>query len=169
MMNRVRGRTGQEMVGKNGAMRKLLRRLKKGGGAALLVDQNVLPRDGGEFVHLFGLPVPTTRAAGILMERANASIAFCYCTADDSGTYYVRGLPPLSVGETRDSGRHVTQWIVEMIERVIRENPGRWLWMYKRWKYVPEGISRERYPFYAKPAPATDSSRRQRQQGGGEA
>ncbi|MDI6775017.1 MAG: hypothetical protein QME60_06445 [Verrucomicrobiota bacterium] len=154
MINWVRRRTGQEIADREGAMRRLLRHIRGGGMVALVIDQNVLPEEGGEFVEFFGLPVPISKAAAALMARGKAGILFCYCLADESGGYRVRCLPALAASEEARQPGAVTQHLADMIETAVRERPGQWLWMYRRWKFVPNGLPLERYPYYAKRVPA---------------
>jgi lauroyl/myristoyl acyltransferase len=69
--------------------------------------------------------------------------------ADSSGNYVVRGARvPVRAADT---DMDVTQATVTRLERAIREAPGHWLWMYKRWKTIPEGADPHAYPFYARP------------------
>ena len=152
-INRMRSATGQVIVDKEGALRRLLLELKAGGRVALLIDQNVLPEDGGEFVFFFGLRVPISRAAAALMEHTDAAVLFGYCVADEDGRYTVRALPPITAEEARRSGTSVTSWFASVMEDLIRQDPGPWVWAYRRWKYIPENTSPDRYPYYAKPVP----------------
>jgi hypothetical protein len=45
----------------------------------------------------------------------------------------------------------VTRSILAAIEAEVRQNPQFWLWMYKRWKLIPDGESADGYPYYARP------------------
>lgn len=170
-LNNMRSRTGQNIVEKQGAVKMLLKVLKEGGRVALVMDQNALPDDGGEFVDFFGLPAPVSRAAASLAARAGVDVVPAFCLPDNEGMYTAYALPPLSptgakafharAGEADVVGAkeeeavaedRLTQRIAEALEGEIRKHPGLWLWMYKRWKYIPEGADPERYPFYARNA-----------------
>ena len=50
----------------------------------------------------------------------------------------------------------MTQKLADLMEAVIRERPGQWQWTYKRWKFIPPGVSRERYPYYAREVKVED-------------
>jgi KDO2-lipid IV(A) lauroyltransferase len=154
--NRSRRQTGQTVVYKAGAMRKLLKALKRGEPIAILLDQNTKPSRGGVFVPFFGLPVPISSIAGSLVPRTGAALCFGSCVADNKGHYTA---PPLrfieldepSENETRsETAQCITAAIAKVIEEEIRKDPGQWLWMYKRWKYVAPGHENTAYPFYAK-------------------
>lgn len=150
MLNRFRRATGQEIVEKKGAMKTLIKALREGGRTALLMDQNTLPSDGGEFVDFFGLSVPISKAVSALIRRTGADIVFIFCVADNDGRYTAYALPPFSAKGAEVSDDEITQAVAEMLECEIRKHPGQWLWMYKRWKHVPPGASPEGYPFYAR-------------------
>ncbi len=66
--------------------------------------------------------------------------------ADDDGVYRGYGLPPLD----QDGDSDITQTLSCITEDVIRKHPDKWLWMYKRWKYIPTGAAQDSYPFYAR-------------------
>jgi KDO2-lipid IV(A) lauroyltransferase len=143
---RMRKITGQKVAPREGAIRTIMRVLREGGRAALLMDQNTLPEEGGKFVNFFGLQVPNSNAAETLAVRTDSAIVFVYCVADDDGVYRGYGLPALKAA---DEGE-VTQKLADMMEEVIRKNPDKWLWMYKRWKFIPPGGVQDNYPFYAR-------------------
>jgi KDO2-lipid IV(A) lauroyltransferase len=126
----------------------MLKALRSGKRIALVLDQNTLPPDGGTFVPFFGLPVPMSRAAAMLSQRTGAPIVVGYGLAQPDGRYHMHCRPPLSLdGMTEAAG---TARIMAGLETVIREHPGQWLWMYKRWKHIPAGADGARYPFYAR-------------------
>jgi len=160
LLTRGRRGTGQAVVGKHGAVRALLRALRGGGKVALLIDQNTLPAEGGRFVEFFGLPVPMSAAAARLSRHTQSDILPAFCVPDEGGGYRACALPPYRPAGNDE--REATQRLAALLEDVIRADPGHWLWMYKRWKYVPPDGVRERYPFYAQPvdAPAPRGGRR---------
>jgi lauroyl/myristoyl acyltransferase len=78
-----------------------------------------------------------------------------FCVPEADGSYRIYARPPVTeAGGEDESPLDVTRRVAGAIEREIRENPGKWLWMYKRWKHVPPGAAREGYPFYSTPVPA---------------
>ena len=161
-LERLRNTDGVEPIRKQGAIRGLLKALRKGKSVALLLDQNVLPSEGGIFVDFFGLPVPMSGAAGLLSERTGVPVAVCFCMLLRNGNYRVYSPTELradraerqSGGDQRreDGADAMTRSIAESFEREIAAHPEQWLWMYKRWKFVAPGFPREAYPFYSRPA-----------------
>ena len=155
LFQRVRGKSGQDVVPKQGAVRQLLRALREGGKIAILLDQNTLPSEGGVFVPFFGLPVPVSAAGALLGLKTNALFFFGFCLAQPDGRYRCISsgsfMPP--AGHDPAAVEQLTRRIAAELEQVVRAYPGQWLWSYKRWKYVAPGADRARYPFYAKPLP----------------
>lgn len=150
-LGHLRREAGQQVETRSGAVRGLLKALRAQRHIALIMDQNTLPREGGLFVDFFGLPAPVSKAAATLGRHTGAPIVVAVSRACPDGTYRIICEPGFHVGAMTDE--EVTRRIVERFEVRIRECPGQWLWMYKRWKFVPPGAARERYPFYAKPVP----------------
>ena len=154
----IRETTGQQVLPKHGVVKALLTRLRDGANIGILLDQNTKPAEGGIFVDFFSLPVPVSAAGASLALRTNAELVFGFCLPQPGGTYHVhipsRLMPQLRDGEDMKAAiQRLTQEIAKVIEAEIRERPGAWLWMYKRWKYVGPGRQRAQYPFYAKELP----------------
>ncbi|MBM4149542.1 MAG: lysophospholipid acyltransferase family protein [Lentisphaerae bacterium] len=150
VLNRTRRLTGQKIVQRRGAVRALMGVLKTGGNAAFLVDQNTTPRDGGVFVDFFGLPVPVSRMPAALAVRTGARIIPTFCVAGAGGVYRAWALEEVKAEGDDQDGARATAAVMAVMEKEIRERPDSWLWMYRRWKYVPEGADAARYPFYSR-------------------
>jgi Kdo2-lipid IVA lauroyltransferase/acyltransferase len=143
--------TGQLVIPRQGAIKALIRALREGGTAAFLNDQNTLPEEGGRFVDFFGLPVPVSDAAEMLARRANARVFFMCTVVDEAGRYRIESEPPILPDSSAAAGdAAITQRTTQFLEGRIRSRPELWLWMYKRWKYVPPGADAAKYPFYAR-------------------
>ncbi len=156
LFQRSREASGMEIIPQAGALRGVLKALKRKKHVALVVDQNVKLDEGGVFVNFFGLPVPMSSAAAVFAQRTGTPTVPFFCLSRPDGTYYVYALPPLPAVATSDSDGVLTatQLIAGLFEQEIRKHPEQWMWMYKRWKHVPPGMSPAAYPFYAKPAAA---------------
>ena len=163
IFQRIRARDGQEMIPQAGAVRHILRHLRAGYKIGLLLDQNTRPDEGGLFVPFFGVPVPVSSAGAALALRTGAALFFGFCVPERDGHYrafspcFFRPAPSADADQ-RTAQEQLTLRIAGVLEQAVRDQPGHWLWMYKRWKYVAPGFDRSRYPFYARPLPEKGST-----------
>lgn len=154
IMGAGRSVPGVEIVTRQGAIRGLLQALRQGKYAALLLDQNTKPEEGGVFINFFGLPTTMSTAAAVLSKRTGVGIVPVFCRSNGNGSYTIYGREPLKeegqAHASNNSASAMTQAIAAVFEREIRAQPGQWLWMYKRWKYIDPACPAAAYPFYAK-------------------
>ena len=146
--------TGQVVLHKKGVLRPLLGILKKGKKVGILLDQNTPPSEGGLFVPFFGRPVSVASAPAALALHTKCEILFGYCLPTRDGDYRVAfggDLPPQDKQADGVTEEQLTARILATIEEAVREHPEYWLWMYKRWKWIPPGVEAGGYPFYAAP------------------
>ena len=154
IMQDARGVTGQQIVARDGALRKLIRHLRGGGTVGLLLDQNSSPSEGGIFVDFFGKPASVSPAAGILASRTGAEVIFAYALPQPDGTYVGEVPHRITAEEIAAMPREelaveLTRRITKFYEEAIRAHPECWLWSYKRWRYIPEGVAEEGFPYYS--------------------
>ena len=143
--------TGQKIIPREGALRKLLGVLRNNGKTAFLVDQNTKENEGGIWVDYFGLPVPVTPAPAALAAKTGSEIFIGFCAPQRGGRYRVYVTETIQPPENADEGttRALTRQILSAIEREVSRHPEHWLWMYKRWKKTNRTANPKRYPFYA--------------------
>ena len=149
---RLRQKTGQIIIPQQGAARSLMKGLKEHKKLAILLDQNTLPKDGGIFVDFFETPVAVSSAPAALAIRQNTPIMTGTMTIEwATGRYHV-GLHETLMPDpsAEDPIQELTQRMTHAVERIIRENPVHWCWMYKRWRYIPQGSDSTRFPGYAR-------------------
>lgn len=155
-LNRWRARTGQRIVPRRGAVRQLLKALRANERVALLMDQNTKPEEGGVFVDFFGMPASVSRAAAALAIRAQAPIVPVYCLREKDGGYRVQALPALHPPAHLQGESELTRAMCRALESIVLAHPEQWLWMYKRWKYIPPRSAGRAWPFYARrPGPSS--------------
>lgn len=155
LLRQARQMTGQRIVGRDGALKKLIRCLREGGTVGLLLDQNTDPDEGGTFVEFFGLPVAVSPAAGILASMTGAEIIFAYALPRADGTYlgelpHVIPAAEIAAMDRATAAQELTRRITGFYEEAIRARPECWLWSYKRWRHVPTGMPQDGFPYYAK-------------------
>lgn len=138
-LQRLRARTGAEVVDRRKAARSLLRGLAENAVVVLLPDQAVLPREG-ILVPFLGRPAWTTPAPAKMAIRSQATIVFAFCIPDGLRHRLVFE-EPIDAAEFAgdENGSEVlTRRINDVISRRIAERPELWLWMHDRWKGTGE-------------------------------
>ena len=118
-----------------------MRRLREGGGLALLIDQNVAPGDG-IFVPFFGRPAATTTVAAALAVKTGAALVPAHIETLPDGRYRSVYEAPLHLGTGRSKNRadevaRLTGELTARIEGWVTANPEQWLWTHRRWKTQP--------------------------------
>jgi KDO2-lipid IV(A) lauroyltransferase len=135
----LRTMSGNTVVYKQRALAQVLRRLRDGGGVAILVDQNVQQQDG-IFVDFFGRPAATTTVAAALAVKTGCALIPSYAVLLPDGRYRAVSDPLIEWTPSGDRERDIallTQKMTTVIEGWIRERPEQWLWMHRRWKTRP--------------------------------
>jgi lauroyl/myristoyl acyltransferase len=144
-----RSSLGQQIMPQKGAMLRTLRHLKDGGKMGMLIDLNLKPSDGPVLIRQFGqFLTPVTRLPAELALRTGAALVPVECLPRPDGGYIVRYLPELPVAPDAKI-EQIVQACWDALESGLHEHPELWLWSYKHWRYKPEGMAGQGYPFYA--------------------
>jgi KDO2-lipid IV(A) lauroyltransferase len=136
---RLRLRTGVELIDKRGALRPVLTALARGAMVGILLDQNAA-RSEGVFVPFFGRAASTSRAVALLALRTGAPIVPIFARREADGRHRIVVQAPLDPPKTGDRDAAVAELTgrcTEVIEAAIREAPEQWLWMHNRWRTRP--------------------------------
>lgn len=134
-MTALRESAGNEVIEKEHAMIRSMRRLKAAQGVAFVVDQNVQEKEG-IFVDFFGRPACTTPFAAKLAIKTGALVLPCRAVMAPDFSYRVIYDPPIdpkAFGEGDAAVHALTQAMMNTTEAWIRANPDQWLWMHRRW------------------------------------
>jgi KDO2-lipid IV(A) lauroyltransferase len=100
----------------------------------ILADQNA-SLDSGVFVDFFGVPACASTGLAKLAAHSGAAVIPGFALWEEAERRYVlRFYPPVPM--TGDVTRD-TQAVQKCIEDVIRQYPGQWLWIHRRWKTRP--------------------------------
>ncbi|MDQ3281585.1 MAG: tetraacyldisaccharide 4'-kinase [Acidobacteriota bacterium] len=134
-LQKLRERTGAEVIDRRKAARALLRGLAENAVIVLLPDQAVLPREG-ILSPFLGRPAWTTPAPAKMAIRSGSSIVFAFCIPDGL-RHRVEFVESLEAEEFADPVQ-LTARINDAISERIRERPELWLWMHDRWKGTGE-------------------------------
>jgi KDO2-lipid IV(A) lauroyltransferase len=139
LAERLRLRTGVELIDKRKALRPILAALARGSMVGILLDQNAA-RSEGVFVPFFGRPASTSRSVALLALRTGAPVVPIFARRERDGRHRVIVRAPLDVPEEGDREAMVTALTgrcTEVIETAIREAPEQWLWVHNRWRTRP--------------------------------
>jgi KDO2-lipid IV(A) lauroyltransferase len=142
LLEEVRGRSGNTVIYRQGAVRRVLKTLAAGQGVALLIDQHMHSADA-IWVDFFERPAATTSTLAALALRTGAPVVPVFALPIRGGRYrmiYEHAVEPPEA-EAPDAIREFTQRCTDVLEMYVRKYPELWLWMHRRWRDapVPEG------------------------------
>ena len=143
MVDGVRKKFGNETIDKLSAARSMLKILRAGESPlGLLPDLNTLD-DEAIFVDFMGVPAATTFVVAKLAVRTKTPLVPVFAPwSEEKGKYLLIVEPMIPVEITGDEEadvRDLTIKLTQRIENQIRQYPGQWLWIHKRWKTRPPG------------------------------
>lgn len=137
LLERIRQRTGNTVIYRQGTIRRVLRMLQAGHGVAVLIDQHLHSRDA-IYVDFFERPAATTSAVAALALRTGAPVVPVFALPIGGGRYRMIYEHPVEPprGEGEDAVREFTQRCTDVLEMYVRRHPELWLWMHRRWRDV---------------------------------
>lgn len=143
----VRERMGQRIIAKKGATEEVADVLSRHGVVGFIADQNAGPK--GIFVDFFGRKASTYKSIGLLaMEHEVPIIVGSARRIDDNFHFRVGAtdvIYPQDWKDQPDALRYITQRYTSALEAVVREDPGQYLWVHRRWKTRPKGEEPEQF------------------------
>ena len=128
-------------------MLRMLRQVKKGNLVGMLLDLNLPPSQAATVIDTFGMKMCATYLHAILSQRGGARLVPVTSEPRPDGTCRVQIHPPLEIAEG-STGQEIAQLAWDFFEKLIRDKPALWMWVYKHWRFRPKGETRP-YPFYA--------------------
>lgn len=134
LLERVRGRTGNSVIYRRGALRRALRMLDGNQAVAFLIDQHV--QSDAVYVDFFNRPAATTSAVAAIALRTGAPVFPVFALPLPSGRFrmvYEHAVDPPPPDDP-DALRDFTQRCTDVLEMYVRRYPGLWLWMHRRWR-----------------------------------
>ena len=148
-LSRRRTRFGNRPISKRDAARDVLRALRRRETVAILIDQNVLPKEA-VFVPFFGRLAATTPALARFQIATGAPVVPVFTWPRGGGRYRLIFESPIYAEEfqadpDRDAAvRRATARYMAVTEAAIRKEPSAWLWAHDRWRTrPPEPVSPE--------------------------
>ena len=150
LLEQVRGRTGNAVIYRRGAVRRVLRALAANQAVAVLIDQHIQTADA-VYVDFFNRPAATTSALAALALRTGAPVIPVFALPLPRGRFrmvYEHAVDPPRADHP-DALRDFTQRCTDVLEMYVRRYPGLWLWMHRRWRDVEPAATGARGMFPA--------------------
>jgi Kdo2-lipid IVA lauroyltransferase/acyltransferase len=147
LLEDIRTCTGNSVIYRQGAVRRVMRLLSKGEGVAMLIDQHMHSPDA-IWVNFFQRPAATTSTLAAIALRTGAVVVPVFALPLPGGRYrfiYEAPVAPPSE-QTEDSIREFTQRCTDVLEMQVRRRPELWLWMHRRWRDAPTVDTRGMFP-----------------------
>ncbi len=138
LLERVRRSTGNGVIYRQGAIRRVLRALGSNHAVAVLIDQHMLSADA-VYVDFFNRPAATTSALAALALKTGAPVVPVFALPLPGGRFrmvYEHPVEPPSA-DSEGAIREFTQRCTDVLEMYVRRYPELWLWMHRRWRDVP--------------------------------
>jgi KDO2-lipid IV(A) lauroyltransferase len=135
LLERIRTRTGNSVIYRQGAMRRVMRALQAGEGVGILIDQHIQTRDA-IYVDFFNRPAATTSAVAALALRTGAPVVPLFALPLGNGRYRLVYEHPVEPppADAADAVHEFTQRCTDVLEMYVRRHPELWLWMHRRWR-----------------------------------
>jgi Kdo2-lipid IVA lauroyltransferase/acyltransferase len=146
LLERVRGLTGNSVIYRKGAIRRVLRALAENKAVALLIDQHI--HTDAVLVDFFNRPVATTTALAALALRTGAPVIPVFALPLPGGRFrmvYEHAVDPPAADDP-DAIRQFTQRCTDVLEMYVRRYPGLWLWMHRRWRDIDPATVHGMFP-----------------------
>jgi len=141
LLEAVRGKTGNSVIYRRGAIRRVLRALESNQAVAVLIDQHIQTADA-VYVDFFNRPAATTSALAALALRTGAPVMPVFALPLPGGRFRMVYEHPVEPPPANDPEaiRDFTQRCTDVLEMYVRRYPELWLWMHRRWRDVePQG------------------------------
>lgn len=144
LLEQVRRSTGNSVIYRQGALRRVLRALNANECVAILIDQHIQGADAVP-VDFFGRPAATTSALATLALRTGAPLVPAFAIPLPDGRCRLVYEHPVEVppATSADPVLELTQRCSDVLEMYVRRYPHLWLWMHRRWRDVSQA---ERVP-----------------------
>lgn len=140
-LNRLRGRYGCRVLTRQGIVRNAIRHLRAGEMLGVLIDQNMIHREG-VFVDFFGKPACTTPLSAALALRTGAAVFPGFIIRQAPFRHrlvFGREIPTIRTGDLQADLEANTARHTQAVEDAIRAHPDHWLWIHRRWRTRPVG------------------------------
>ncbi len=115
-------------------IRESINYVKRGNSIALMVDQRV---GESERCNFFNIPAHTTTIPAQLSLKFNLEIVPIYLERKNIDSFMMEICEPIKINKSdnlEEDKKKITIKINEQIEKMVKRNPGQWIWTHSRWK-----------------------------------
>ncbi|RYU92374.1 lauroyl acyltransferase [Mucilaginibacter terrigena] len=141
MFNRVRARFGAMLVAMRQTLRTMIALKNQLTFSVLVSDQTPNMHEINYFTTFLNQPTAVFLGIEKLAKLIDAAVIF-YRIDRVSRGYYTYTLVPLIEQPKLTTDHEITEAHVRYLEKLIQEKPQYWLWSHRRWKYMPEDLSK---------------------------
>ena len=138
-LNRARERAGIPITMRgSGALREIIRRLEQGGFLAMLPDVRI--KEEGVRARFLGGEANVGPGMAMFARHTGVPIYPVLMRRIGWARHQGRLLNPVTADPTVEKDadiRRMTQEVLDLVDRAIREDPGQWFWYNKRWVLDP--------------------------------
>jgi KDO2-lipid IV(A) lauroyltransferase len=130
---------GLENIPSSASVKQMLKTLRLGRVLGVLADQDS-SRVRGVFVNFFGRPTRTPTGPALLAYKTLSPIVPMAIVREKDDKYKIIVKEPIELTFSGNKEKDIietTQKYTKVLESIIREYPGQWLWMHDRWKSRP--------------------------------
>ncbi len=135
----IRSRMGVRTLYRDTSMRPMIRCLRENQFLGILPDQDV-HKVGGIFVEFFGRPALTPVGPALLALASGAPLLLARDVRLPRGRHMITIDPPVYADEKAPKGQEIHRLVAlytRRLEEFVREYPGQWVWMHRRWRTRP--------------------------------
>lgn len=131
-----RTRFGAALIPMGMSVREILRILQEGRCILIAADQSA-PMESIR-VPFFGREVPVFQGPAVFCLKTGAALVAVHALREKTGTYVIscREIPFSDLAYDDQSVLELTRRHVRITEETIRQSPGQWMWMHRRWKHT---------------------------------
>lgn len=143
----VRERMGQKIIAKKGMTDAVQEALENKEMCGFIADQDAGKK--GLFVDFFGRKASTYKSIGLLAMHYRTPIVIGYARRVEGKYQFHVGTQDVILPEEWEREAeplmYITQRYTRAIENMVRDDPGQYLWVHRRWKSRPKGEPPETY------------------------
>ena len=141
-INMYRELSGNEMTEIGFSLKKIFEKLKKNEIIGILADQSAHP-DYSAYIEFFGNKVSAFSGPAKFALKQRADLVSGYISRNKDYTYTLK-FEKIDFDDLTEYNEEnvikLTQRIQSVFEKIIRADPGQWLWFHKRFKHMKSNV-----------------------------